>query len=304
MRPTTAKRSAAAGPSERDPTRLLEQLRRSHEELNHLVRAVSHDMGAHLMLLDNSFAQLKTALADQPQERPELGELVTHVEACLHESQRFLNDLAALVRTGSIEMEPERVELAAVLEEVCFEQRDLLAERNVHVERQRPLPVLWCNRHRLKQIVTNLVRNAIRHGCDPHQPRITVASADENPRRTGGGKAAMIAFRIHDNGPGIPKCSHEEIFLPGRRLPQAQGEGSGMGLAIVRKIAEHYGGSVTLDSNCPAGTAFIVALPAAMGDSVRGKASGRHVGCDSPHESQKPHALSTYASQAEPRKRG
>ena len=66
---------------------------------------------------------------------------------------------------------------------------------------------------------------------------------------------------IHDNGPGIPVASREEIFLPGRRLPGAHESGSGMGLAIVRKIVEHYGGQAFVDPLCPNGAAVVVTLP-------------------------------------------
>ena len=237
----------------RQYTRLAQQVRRSHEELDHFVRALSHDMSANFMLLDNSFSQLKRAL-DLP-TRPDLAELAGHVDACLLESRRFLNDLVGFARTGQADMEPTWVNLADVVDEVIYEQRQPLAQRRVEVDIVSPLPQVWCNRHRLKQVVSNLVRNALKHGCDPAQPRITIASSrDDNlPGRTN--------FWVHDNGPGIPLEYHDEIFLPGRRLPTALSEGSGMGLAIVRKIVEHYGGSVVVDADCAAGTSLFVSLP-------------------------------------------
>jgi len=254
------------------------------EQLDHLVRALSHDMSANFMLLENSFSQLKRSLealeeeagpisAKHPAGRSgrvdlspspahELSGQVAHVEACLRGSRRFLEDLVWLARTGRVEMEPSRVDLSAVVDEVLFEQRELLAEHHVEVEVQPPLPVLWCNPTRLKQIVTNLLRNAAHHGCDPKHPRITIARAAPTDA-AGANQHGAAAFRIHDNGPGIDRRFSREIFLPGRRLRGAGADGSGMGLAIVEKIVDHYDGSVYVDTDCDAGTALVVCLPGA-----------------------------------------
>jgi signal transduction histidine kinase len=137
----------------------------------------------------------------------------------------------------------------------------------VEIDVRHPLAEVWCNRHRFKQLLTNLVRNAVRHGCDPQRPRISVTAEEKavcpTPVGPRAGPDRFVVLRIHDNGPGIDPRYHEEIFLPGRRLPRAAPEGTGMGLAIVRKIAEHYGGSAELDRDCPGGTAFLVRLPRA-----------------------------------------
>jgi signal transduction histidine kinase len=244
---------------------LVSQLRRNHEELNHFVRALSHDMGANLMLIEGSLSRLKRSLrADRPTQADED---LAHVEACLRQSRRLLNDMVELGRTGSVHVEPGRVELDAVLREVLFEQRELLAHRRVEVHVQRPLPAFWCNEDRLKQIVVNLIRNAAIHGGDRERPQIVVASVADAP-------PGLASFSIHDNGPGIDRRYGEEIFLPGRRLPEASAEGSGMGLAIVRKIAELYGGTVFLDPQCTTGTTFVVHLPQPI---------------DAQHEPQRPH---------------
>jgi len=241
---------------DRSPTEqvaaLVAQLQRSNEELNHFVRALSHDMGANLMLIESSVSRLKRSLGAERAERAD--EDLAHVEACLRQSRRLLNDMVELGRTGSVQVQPGRVELEAVLDEVLFEQRELLASRQVHVEVMRSLPAFWCNEDRLKQIVVNLIRNAAIHGCDPRRPRIVISAA-------AGAARGLAGFSIHDNGPGIDRRYREEIFLPGRRLVEASAEGSGMGLAIVRKIAELYGGTVSFDPQCVSGTTFVVQLP-------------------------------------------
>ena len=188
-----------------------------------------------------------------------LAQQFAHVEACLRESKRFLDDLTTVARTGQVHMEPSRVELSAAVAEVLFEQRELLTERNVRLDVSADLPAVWCNPCRVKQVITNLVRNAVRHGCDPQQPIISIS-------RRVVAEAADDMFEwiaIHDNGVGIPAGMREEIFEPGRRLPDAHPDGSGMGLAIVRKIVNYYGGRVYVEP-IGEGTTFIFSLPRAL----------------------------------------
>jgi signal transduction histidine kinase len=251
--------SAATEHLWRENAQMDRRARQARQERDHLVRALSHDLSANFMLLESSFGRLKESLAGAP--RAELQEIAAHVHACLDESKRFLGDLARLARTGSVEMQSTRVGLAEVVDEVLFEQRELLAQRNVRVEVARPLGHVWCNRQRVKQIVTNLIRNAIKHGCDPECPAIHVAAerAQASSRNRGGGP--LVVLRIHDNGSGIEPAQRQRVFLPGVRLRGATAEGSGMGLAIVRKIAEHYGGTAWVDEHAAGGTAILVSLP-------------------------------------------
>lgn len=242
----------------------FQRLHRAHDELDHFVRALSHDMNANFMLLDHSFRALRRASSGRSLEG--LTDGFSHVEACLQQSRRFLDDLVTLARTGSITMEPGRVEIARLVAEVLFEQRELIDERRVAVEVAAGLPAVWCNEARIKQVITNLLRNALRHGCDREFPRIRISSPA--PRD---GDGNFIWLSLHDNGRGIPAESRQEIFLPGRRLPSAHESGSGMGLAITRKIAEHYGGRVFIDEQCEAGTAVIVVLPAEPRTSLTAK---------------------------------
>ena len=106
----------------------------------------------------------------------------------------------------------------------------------------------------MKQVLTNLIRNALKHGCDPKRPKITVSSPPIADGR-------LAAIRVYDNGPGIAPRFHEEVFLPGRRLSHAAAEGSGMGLAIVKKFATELGGTLELDSEEGKGSTFTVVLP-------------------------------------------
>jgi len=231
------------------------------EEMDHFVRALSHDMTANLMLLESSLREVQASCATAS-PAPQLTQGLAHVAACLRESKRFLDDLVALGQTGAVQMEPERVELRDVLAEVLFEQQPLFDERGIQVDANTDFPSVWCNRNRVKQVLTNLIRNAARHGCAAVKPLIRVESI-ACPAKFAARHGDQAWVRVYDNGVGIPAAAREKIFLPGRRLANAAPEGSGMGLAIVRRVVEHFGGYSGVEDGTSPGTAFLVSFPQA-----------------------------------------
>tara|TARA_B100000809_G_scaffold128577_1_gene126661 strand:+ start:817 stop:1512 length:696 start_codon:yes stop_codon:yes gene_type:complete len=227
------------------------------------MRALSHDMSANFMVLEHSFQLLKEHVQDQ--HVPNLSEGANHLEACLQESRRLLSDLRSLAKTGSVPVATERVALSATIQQVVYEQEDVLGERRIRVVVEPELPVVWCNEQRARQMITNLVRNAALHGCDPENGRVLISG---RPADKPGGLATLI---IHDNGPGIPKEVHDDIFQPGVRQDDTSAGGSGQGLAIVRQTVEHYGGRVFVDPTIGRGTSFVVKLPDASGPDASGQ---------------------------------
>lgn len=235
-----------------DPSPSQTQTQSDYRHWEHLVRALSHDMSANFMILESSFSQLSKSIGVCPTEQ--LLEQSAHVAACLSESQRYLEDLVDLAKTGTVDMEPELIDLRQSIDEVTYAQGDLIRSRGVFLKIKGKLPSLWCNRKRVKQILTNLIRNAVKYGCDPEQPEITICATPQSE--------TMTCLKVHDNGPGIPSNFQEKVFSPGVRLPSATSDGgSGMGLAIVRRIAEHYGGTARIESTLSDGTTFLVHLP-------------------------------------------
>ena len=273
-------------------TEKVERERKTERDIDkeYLVRALSHDVGAHLMLLEFSFrhydelarrladdAQPKSLLAsnDQKSEKPlpqtkrlklaspsqestALGQAASHVTACVDEMKRFVNELILFAKTGSIDMEPSSVKIAKLVDEVLFEQRRLIEKRKIEVVVSAPLPIVFANPMRIKQVLTNLIRNAAIHGCDTELPMIVIAP--EWVQTAHPHQAEMVGFSVRDNGCGIPQADCARIFDPGYRVSGNQNEGSGIGLAIVKKIACYYGGGVICRSN-DNGTTFIVTLP-------------------------------------------
>ena len=232
-------------------------------EMDHFMRALSHDMTANSLLLESTFCQLRDNCGDDANAGVRNG--LAHLAACLGESQRFLDDLRELAWSGNVQMEPVAVDLTAAAHSVIGEQAELLRERGVKVEIENGLPAAWCNENRVKQVLTNLVRNAAKHGCDPREPRITIAAAAAPADAPPGD---FVWLQIHDNGQGIPAEHRQEIFMPGKRLATANPDGTGMGLSIVKKVVDHYGGTIFVDPNTRRGTAFVFGLPRATAEQI------------------------------------
>lgn len=228
-------------------------------EILHALRGLSHDIGAAHIMLAHSFGRLKKLLTERatahtPEEG--VGLCLSQVEACIDASRGYLDDITRLSTSGTADMEPEPVEVVAVIGRVLLEQASLIDELAVQVDVRTPLPTVWCQPDRLRQVITNLLRNAILHGCDRARPAIAIhrcSPPDDDD--------SMAAIRIHDNGPGIDPRRRREIFLPGRRLSAGHNGGTGWGLPTARRIVERFGGSLVLDEECCSGTAFILSLP-------------------------------------------
>ena len=271
----------------------------SVSELDHFVRALSHDMKANLMIVDHIFGRLKKQISLRGDS--EMAETAEHLDLCLNQSRSLLDDLVTLGRTGHVDMKPAEVSLSTVAADVIENQKDLLAQRAIQVEIVEPMPVVWCNESRVRQVITNLIRNAAKHGCDSQDPRIRVSAAPISPEAVekafgSAGKNSIsselswIALRINDNGPGIPEEYRTRIFDPGWRLPGTSSDGTGFGLAIVDKIARAYAGAAWVESGeSVSGTEFVVLLPAALFAAV-----------DGPHTAQQPHLRFKASGGAEP----
>jgi signal transduction histidine kinase len=164
-------------------------------------------------------------------------------------------DLLRMVRIVS-EPEPvETVDLGAVTAQALEVLQPHIHARSVEVDVTSPLPAIPGQATKLRHVVANLVSNAIRF-VPPGTGRIGVSAV-----RDGG----SVVLAVRDNGVGIPAEYHHAIFEMFRRVPDGDGEraGTGMGLAIVKRIVETHGGQVWVESTPGEGSVFRVRLPAA-----------------------------------------
>ncbi len=170
------------------------------------------------------------------------------------ETENMIADLLRMVRIVSEEEAVSWVDLGDVATQAVELLRPHVDARRVQVEVAASLPAIWGQATKLRHVVSNLVGNAIPF-VPPGTGRIDVSA-------TRVGTAVVLAVR--DNGIGIPEVYHRAIFEMFRRVPDGDGEraGSGMGLAIVKRIVDAHGGEVWVESGSGEGTVFRVRLPA------------------------------------------
>jgi len=105
----------------------------------------------------------------------------------------------------------------------------------------------------------------IRSSSDPRTALPADWPLGEDDSRPAIAAGTPVWLCVYDNGPGIPLDQHEVIFVAGKRLPGAYVQGTGMGLAIVKKIIEYYAGRILVDSRTT-GTAMLFSLPGARAE--------------------------------------
>jgi len=138
-------------------------------------------------------------------------------------------------------------------------QNDVPANVQLAVELDLLLPRADGDAEQLKQVLINLVQNAVQ-ALDTREGRITVRT--EKPERFGEFRNAggeVLEVRVSDNGPGIPTDQQPHIFVPFFTTKQ---KGTGLGLAICQRIVKNHGGSISVQSKASEGTTFIIRLPA------------------------------------------
>jgi two-component system, OmpR family, sensor kinase len=222
---------------------MLERLEEAFETQRQFVDDAGHELRTPITVIRG---QLEL-LSDDPVERKETIDLVTDE---LDRMSRIVEDLLVLARSEQPDfIETHPIDLAEFLDELSV-KASALSDKEVSIIASTP-GVFEGDRQRLTQAVMNLTRNAFEHS----PPDVEVGI---------GGLINNTATRIwvRDNGPGIPPEVQERLFerfyrgRQGRRTTQ----GAGLGLSIVRAIAEGHGGKVDLETG-PAGTTFIIVLP-------------------------------------------
>lgn len=163
-----------------------------------------------------------------------------------------VDGILAVARVGSRAEAVEAVDPAWVIEGVLKARAGEIEEGRITVEVERGLPLVAGHRAYVHQVFDNLISNAIKFSAKSPAPIIRIGG-----RREG----EQVRFRISDNGPGIPANQRERAFEPFVRLAPDAAGGSGIGLTIVRRIVEMYGGRIWVEPNEGPGCTISLTLP-------------------------------------------
>jgi len=230
--------------------RMEQALEAKNRELEDFVYTVSHDLRAPLISMEG-FARL---LAEEYSERldAEGRDYLRRVRANVGAMDRLLTDLLELSRVGRVEESAEAVDVGEVVAEALEELAGIIKQSGAEVTVAQDLPTARYSPARLCQVFSNLISNAIKFSQPGVAPRIEIGyEPAERAHR----------FRVKDNGIGIAPAHREKIFQIFGRLQQKKVEGTGIGLAIVKRIVEDHGGEVGVDSAPGAGSTFWFTVP-------------------------------------------
>ena len=221
----------------------------SNSELEQFAYVASHDLQEPLRLIAN-YTQL---LAEDYRGKldPDADEYIHFIVDSATRLQQLIQDLLAFCRVGSRGHDFQTVDCADALQEACRNLQLAITENQACLT-CGTLPAIQADRSQLVQIWQNLIGNAIKFRSD-EPPHIQVAAERQN---------GAWQFSLRDNGIGIGRQHAERIFEVFQRLhPRHDYDGTGIGLAICRRIVERHGGKIWVTPNPDGGSTFYFVLP-------------------------------------------
>jgi PAS domain S-box-containing protein len=238
--------------AEQERERLIPELQRSNNELQQFAYVASHDLQEPLRTVasfSELLAQRYKGKLDATADR-----YISFIVDGANRMSLLINDLLAFSRVGTRSSLPQRVSMEAVVDRALADLRRAVRESGTAVTRER-LPEVVGDETRLKQLMQNLLANAIKFRKKDQRPEIRI-SADR--------KENQWVFAVQDNGIGIEPRFFERIFTIFRRLhTREEYAGTGVGLAICRRIVERHGGRIWVESKPGEGATFYFTLRAA-----------------------------------------
>jgi len=228
---------------------LIRELAAKNQELEQFTYTVSHDLKAPLITISGFLGYL-----EQDATAGDVVKLHTDVERienAVNRMRRLLDELLELSRIGRLMEPPQTVPFAEIVQEALTHVEGRLTANNLKVQVEPGLPVVFGDRTRLVEVVQNLVDNAAKFMGDQTNPQIEIGSCREEDGKT--------IFFVRDNGIGILPKHQERIFGLFNKL-DPKGDGTGIGLAIVKRIIEVHGGRIWIESEVGKGSTFYFTL--------------------------------------------
>lgn len=232
-------------------TRYSEDLKRSNEELEQFASIASHDLQEPLRKIISFGDRVRDRYTDVIDETGR--DYLKRMSSAAKRMQSMIDDLLMLSRVTTKAQPFKPVNLTNIIKE-CISDLEIRIEKSMGKVEFEELPVIEADEVQMRQLFSNLISNGLKYYRQGIPPliRIFVEYSDEN----------KVVIHVEDNGIGFEKEYSEKIFLPFFRLHgRGQYEGSGIGLAICRKISDRHKGTIEVSSETEKGSSFIITLP-------------------------------------------
>lgn len=229
--------------------RRLDKLRKD------FVANVSHELRTPLAMLQGYSEALMDDIAETPEERREIAQVINEESQRMGRLVRELLDLARM-EAGHITVEPENLKVSELIYRVIRKFQALAREQQIRLSADLAgdLPEVYWDQDKIEQVLTNLIDNAIRHTPAGGSVRVGVYQEEKK-----------IYLEVEDTGSGIPEEDlpfiFERFYKADKARTRGQSGGTGLGLSIVRHLVRAHDGDVSVKSQLGKGTVFIIQLP-------------------------------------------
>jgi signal transduction histidine kinase len=227
-----------------------EEIRKKNEELEAFVYMVSHDLKNPVVSIQGFCSSILKNQRDELNEKTLF--YLQRVQANASLMSSLLEDLVELSRIGRIEDKKTEISVQQVIKSVWAGVSTSLATQDVEFILPKNLPQVLYSEKRLYQIFSNLLSNALKFRDEDRKTKVEIGHQEDKDNYT---------FFVRDNGIGIEQKYHNKIFESFSQLKDTKSEGTGMGLAIVKKIVEANQGKVWVESQKGAGSTFYFTIP-------------------------------------------
>jgi signal transduction histidine kinase len=243
--------------------RQAQELSRSNSELEQFAYVASHDLQEPLRKILAFGDRLKIKHSQSLNEQGR--DYVERMHAAATRMQALITDLLTLSRVTTRTQPFAPVDLADIMRTVASDMEVRIQQLNgqVHIDQ---LPTIEADPMQMSQLFQNLIGNALKFHREAEPPIVRIwgrmVQPDDETQQKNGFNQQFCQIKVEDNGIGFEEKYLDRIFEPFQRLHErGRYEGTGMGLAICRKIVERHGGAITARSTPGQGTAFLVTLP-------------------------------------------
>ena len=229
--------------------RLVKELESSNAEMERFTYTVSHDLRSPLITVNGLVGFLKSDLEKGNTTR--IDTYFKRISNAIAKMDNLLKDTLELSRIGRVVNPPEKVPFGDIVLDALGQVQGRITKGGVKVAVAQDMPEVYVDRMRIVEVVVNLIENSIKYMGDQANPEIEIGH-----RQNGG----LCTFFVRDNGMGIDPSQYDKVFELFYKVDN-KSEGSGAGLAIVKRIIEVQGGRIWVESEKGKGSTFCFTLP-------------------------------------------
>jgi len=231
--------------------KFINELENKNAELERFTYTVSHDLKSPLVTITGFLGFLEQDALKGNTDRVKGS--INRIAGAAKKMQKLLNDLLELSRIGRLMNPPEDIPFEEIVHEAIDHVRGRLDEVDATIEIQSNFPTVHGDRIRLVEVVQNLIENSVKYTNPEVRLRIEIGTSGQSEK-------GCPVFFVRDNGIGIEPEYHEIIFGLFNKL-DAQSEGTGIGLSLVKRIIEVHNGRIWVESEKGNGATFYFSLP-------------------------------------------